>query len=165
LLVLTLYAAYFTVKSSKVDSADKLNLRAVGAIILSLGLYFLWNYLTWIYFGGDAVWSFWYAWFLGHNLDLWLLSLPLVGVPLLFDGNATRTLDTFSTKVLLALEAMGAIFVGFFLVAYLGGIPTTKVYHSELPFRIPLAAFGALILVTTLIALVLALRSKKTAVH
>ena len=36
-------------------------------------MYFLWNYLTWIYFGGDAVWSTWYAWFLGHNLDLWML--------------------------------------------------------------------------------------------
>ena len=84
LLVLTLHAAYFTIKSSKVDSLDKLNLRAVGTIILALGLYFLWNYLTWIYFGGDMVWSTWYAWFLGHNLDLWFLSLPLLGLPLIF---------------------------------------------------------------------------------
>jgi hypothetical protein len=86
LLVLTLYAAYFTIKSAKVDSLDKLNLRAIGAIVTTLGMYFLWNYLTWIYFGGDAVWSTWYAWFLGHNLDLWMLALPLVGLPLLFEN-------------------------------------------------------------------------------
>jgi hypothetical protein len=159
LLVLALYSAYFTVKSSKLDSVDNLSMRAAGAIILALGLYFLWNYLSWIYFGGDTVWSAWYAWFLGHNLDLWLLSLPFIGVHLLFYGKAAKT---FSTKVLLVLEAMGAIFVGFYLVAYLIGIPGTKVYHSELPFRIPLATLGALILITTLIALVLALRSKKT---
>jgi hypothetical protein len=29
-------------------------------------------------------WNEWYAWILGHNLDLWMLSLPLVGIPLLF---------------------------------------------------------------------------------
>ena len=83
LLALTLYAAYFTIKSAKIDTLDKLNPYVVGAIITALGMYFLWNYLTWIFFGGDAVWSTWYAWFLGHNLDLWMLSLPLIGLPLL----------------------------------------------------------------------------------
>jgi hypothetical protein len=90
LLALTLYAAYFTIKSAKVDSLDKLNLRAVGVIITALGMYFLWNYLTWTYFGGDAVWSTWYAWFLGHNLDLWMLALPLVGLPLLFENGPEK---------------------------------------------------------------------------
>jgi hypothetical protein len=90
LLALTLYSAYFTLKSTKVDSLEMRNLRAVGAIILALGMYFLWNYLTWIYFGGDAVWSFWYAWFLGHNLDLWMLALPLVGLPLLFENKSPK---------------------------------------------------------------------------
>ena len=32
----------------------------------------------------DIKWSGWYAWFLGHNMDLWALSLPLFGLPLLF---------------------------------------------------------------------------------
>jgi hypothetical protein len=90
LLVLTLYAVYFTVKFSKVDSVDKPNLRVIGAIITALGMYFLWNYLTWIYFGGDPVWSSWYAWFLGHNLDLWMLVLPLVGLPLLFASKPSK---------------------------------------------------------------------------
>jgi hypothetical protein len=84
LLFLTIYAGYFTWKSRKIQNLQELNLRPSGVIIAALGLYFLWNYLSWIFFGGDYVWSSWYAWFLGHNLDLWMLSLPLVGLPLLF---------------------------------------------------------------------------------
>jgi hypothetical protein len=84
LLALALFTAYFTKKSVGTETLEKLKLRTIGAIIVALGLYFLWNYLTWIFFGGDYLWSDWYAWFVGHNLDLWMLSLPLVGLPLLF---------------------------------------------------------------------------------
>ena len=86
LLALAVFTAYFTKKSIGTETWETLKLRTVGAIIVALGLYFLWNYLTWIFFGG---WSDWYAWFLGHNLDLWLLSLPLVGLPLLFKRQAS----------------------------------------------------------------------------
>lgn len=85
LLALGIYAAGFTIKSRNAENLNELSLRTVGAIILALGLYFLWNYLTWIYFGG---WSDWYAWFLGHNEDLWILSLPLLGIPLLFTSKS-----------------------------------------------------------------------------
>jgi hypothetical protein len=84
--VLAIFTAYFAGKSISIgtETLEKLNLRALGAIIVGLGLYFLWNYLTWIFFGGNYLWSDWYAWFLGHNLDLWLLTLPVIGLPLLF---------------------------------------------------------------------------------
>jgi len=78
LLALVISTAYFAKKSL---NNQTINLPIAGAIITALGAYFLWNYLTWIYFGG---WNQWYAWFLGHNLDLYLLVLPLLGVPLLF---------------------------------------------------------------------------------
>jgi hypothetical protein len=81
LLALTAFTAYFAKKSAGTETIEKLKIRTIGAIVLSLGMYFLWNYLAWIFFGG---WSDWYAWFLGHNLDLWILALPLVGLPLLF---------------------------------------------------------------------------------
>jgi hypothetical protein len=86
LLALAVFAALFTKKSWGVESLDTLNLRVVGALITFLGLWFLWNYLTWIFFGRNELWSLWYAWFLGHNLDLWLLALPLVGLPLMYSG-------------------------------------------------------------------------------
>lgn len=81
LLALGIYAAYFTKKSVGAQTLQELKLKKAGAIITVLGLFFLWNYLTWIFFGG---WSSWYAWFMGHDADLWLLSLPLLGVPMLF---------------------------------------------------------------------------------
>ena len=81
LLALAFYTSGFAVKSRNAMSLQELNLKAVGGIILALGLYFLWNYLTWIFFGG---WSDWYALFLGHNEDLWILALPMLGAPLLF---------------------------------------------------------------------------------
>jgi hypothetical protein len=87
LLALAIYTAYFAKKSSRTQDWSQLKLRAIGGIITALGVFFLWNYLTWIFFGG---WNEWYAWILGHNLDLWMLSLPLVGLPLLFHNKATK---------------------------------------------------------------------------
>jgi hypothetical protein len=82
LLVLAIYAGFFAWKNSGASSPADLNIRAIATIVTLLGLYFLWNYLSWVFFNGG--WSSWYAWFLGHNLDLWMLSLPLLGVALLF---------------------------------------------------------------------------------
>ncbi|MDR0373742.1 MAG: hypothetical protein LBI79_09415 [Nitrososphaerota archaeon] len=83
LIALALYTAYFAKKKGLTQTWQSLNLRGIGAIITLLGLYFLWNYLNWIFFGGSYIWSNWYAWSLGHNLDLWMLTLPLVGIPLM----------------------------------------------------------------------------------
>jgi hypothetical protein len=84
LLALTFFAVRFTKKSQGAESLKELNLKATGALVTFLGLWFLWNYLTWIFFGRNELWSVWYAWFLGHNLDLWLLTLPFVGLPLMY---------------------------------------------------------------------------------
>ena len=98
LLFLTIYAGYFTWKSRRIQNLQELDLRATGSIIAALGLYFLWNYLSWIFFGGDYVWSDWYRWFLGHNLDLWMLSLPLVGLPLLFYRKPVKQITDTENK-------------------------------------------------------------------
>ncbi|MGD6852536.1 MAG: hypothetical protein ACQCN6_10805 [Candidatus Bathyarchaeia archaeon] len=83
LLALALFTAGYTVSYSRGNSP--LNLKIAGVIILALGMYFLWNYLAWVFFDvNNNLWSNWYAWFLGHNLDLWMLSLPLFAIPLLF---------------------------------------------------------------------------------
>jgi hypothetical protein len=89
LLALVIFTAYFAKKSIETVQT---NLPTVGAVLTALGMYFLWNYLTWIFFDG---WNQWYAWILGHNLDLWMLSLPLVGLPLLFYRKPVKqTTDT-----------------------------------------------------------------------
>ena len=69
-----------------------------------------------------------------------------------------------TTTLLLALQGAGAVFVGIFLAAYLGGMfmnPSTTVLHSEPAFRIPLMVFGAVILVLVLSIVILAAFSKK----
>jgi hypothetical protein len=91
LLALAIYSVYVTKKYAKTENLQELNLKPVGVIILGLGMFFLWNYLTWIFFGGDYLWSEWFAWLLGHNMDLWILSLPLVGLPLLFNKSSQKT--------------------------------------------------------------------------
>ena len=83
------FAVYFAKKAVGTETLEKLNLKAVGAIVTAVGVFFLWNYLTWIFFGRNEIWSTWYAWFLGHNMDLWMLSLPLIGLPLLFERKAS----------------------------------------------------------------------------
>ncbi len=84
LLALGIYSIYATKKLSVTQSLQELNLKPIGVIVTGLGVWYLWNYLTWMFFGGDYMWSDWYAWLLGHNMDLWMLALPLAGLPLLF---------------------------------------------------------------------------------
>ena len=62
---------------------------------------------------------------------------------------------------LFAAQGVGVVFVGFFLAAYLAGIPSTAVFHSEPAFRIPLTILGAVLLIMVLSASVLAVLSKK----
>jgi hypothetical protein len=72
-----------------------------------------------------------------------------------------RLSDKHTATFLFAVQGIGAVFVGIFLAAYLGGLPTTAVLHSEPAFRIPLYIFGVALLVLVLSALVLAVLSKK----
>jgi len=83
LLALTVFTAFFAKKHAGTENLEKLDARTVGGIVTALGLFFFLNYLNWIFFGKDETWSYWYLWFLG-NLNLWLLTLPMLGLPLLF---------------------------------------------------------------------------------
>ena len=91
LLLLGLYAAYFTKKSIGTESLAKLNMPIVGAIVTLVGLYFGVHYLMYIFLGPVGGWGTWYAWLLGHNLDLWAMALPFVGLPLLFRMKAPES--------------------------------------------------------------------------
>jgi hypothetical protein len=91
LFALTVFVAYFAKNSVGTESVEKLNFKTIGVIITSLGLFYLWNYLSWIFFGSEEIWSNWYVWFLGNNLNLWLLSIPMVGLPLVFKQNTPES--------------------------------------------------------------------------
>jgi hypothetical protein len=84
LLLLVVYAAYFAKKSFRAESFNKLDLYKIGLILTFFGLYMDLNYVLWLLFGSVGGWGAWYAWMLGHNMDQWVLALPLLGLPLLF---------------------------------------------------------------------------------
>ena len=83
LLLLTLYAGVYTKRSFGTDALTGLNLKKAGAIVTALGLYFDVSLLSWLLFGSPSGGSISYTFFVFHNMDLWLLSLPLVGLPLI----------------------------------------------------------------------------------
>jgi hypothetical protein len=91
LLLLALYAAHFSKKSFGAESLAELNLHTVGVIMTLVGLYFGGLYVMWIFLGSVGGWGTWYAWLLGHNLDLWAMSLPFIGLPLLFKRKAQES--------------------------------------------------------------------------
>jgi hypothetical protein len=62
---------------------------------------------------------------------------------------------------LFIIQGVGAIFVGIFLAAYLAGLPSTAVFHSEPAFRIPLTIFGVVLLAMVLAAIVLAVFQRR----
>jgi Na+-transporting methylmalonyl-CoA/oxaloacetate decarboxylase gamma subunit len=73
--------------------------------------------------------------------------------------------DKQITIFLLAIQGVGAVFAGIFLAAYLGGMlmtPSTTVLHSEPAFRIPLMVFGIVLLFLVLVAVLMAIFSKKS---
>jgi len=84
LLVLGAFAAVYAKSMSGTRALSKLSLRQAGAIITALGLYFDVILLVWVLvpdFGASLI--IWPKFIVDHNVDLWMATLPLVGVPLM----------------------------------------------------------------------------------
>ena len=67
-------------------------------------------------------------------------------------------------NALLALEGVGAVFVGIFLAVYLGGlfvIPQTTVFHSVPEIKLTLAVLGVIFLIIILASVILAILKRK----
>ena len=92
LFLLTLYAAYFSKKTIGKHDPAQINLRTVGLIITAFGLYFNIIYVMYLFLGPVGGWGMWYAWFTGHNVDLWLMALPFAGLPFLFQKRVQASL-------------------------------------------------------------------------
>ena len=66
------------------------------------------------------------------------------------------------TKLLFAAQSIGAAFVVTFLAAYLAGLPTTAVFHSDPIFRVPLTILGVVFLFMVLSTFVLTVLVKSS---
>jgi len=60
------------------------------------------------------------------------------------------------TSFLLAAEGIGVLFVIIYSAAYMLGLPTTKVYHSEPVFRTTLSILGIILIAIAIVALIAA---------
>lgn len=87
LFALTLYSLKHARESSKRMAPQHFRLKPIGLIITAFGLYFDINFLLWLLFGSPSGWTMWHTFFIYHNADLWMLSLPLIGLPLAFSKN------------------------------------------------------------------------------
>jgi hypothetical protein len=68
------------------------------------------------------------------------------------------------SKLLFAVEGFGAVFIGTFLAAYLGGlfvVPQTTVFHSDPTVRLFLTVVGIILLLLVLITVVVAILKRK----
>jgi hypothetical protein len=73
------------------NTGARLNAHRIGFVLTLLGLYFivasfLLYALPW-YVGEKSIWS---SFFIGHNVDLWMLALPIIGIPLMFSENGEQ---------------------------------------------------------------------------
>jgi hypothetical protein len=64
-------------------------------------------------------------------------------------------------KFLYVFEGIGSVFVGAFLVAYLAGLPTDVVHHSEPTLRMILSLFGGILIIFVIISLIVSALNKK----
>ena len=72
-----------------------------------------------------------------------------------------RLSDKRISNFLFVTQGVGTVFVGIFLAAYLGGLPSTNVLHSEAAFRLPLTILGVVILVLILATIIFAAFQRK----
>jgi hypothetical protein len=139
-----------------------LDTRKIGLAITLLGAYFMVAFFMLYglpgYVGEKAIWS---SFFTGHNVDLWMLGLPILGVPLMLISEDQGTKGRFKTFVILT-ELTGAVFAFFAFgitmltssVASPGGslLSVLKAYPA---FQLPLQLIGGLFIILILASLVL----------
>jgi hypothetical protein len=69
--------------------------------------------------------------------------------------------DNQISNLLVAFEGIGAIFAGAFLLAYLLGLPTDVVYHSDPNLRLVLTVVGGIFVLLTLVTFGVFIRTKE----
>ncbi len=76
----------------------------------------------------------------------------MIALPLLFTWPNDKKINILT----LATDGVGALFIGIFLSAYLAGIPTTAVFHSDPTVRLALAITGTIFLILVLTTIITA---------
>lgn len=160
LFLLWLYTAYFSKKTIGKEELAHSDVSKIGLILSTTGLYLTFTLLLWFIFGSVGGWSNWYAWLLGHGyLDLWGLTLPFIGLPLLFIGKRQAQTSSKPTDPLIfAVQALGVAFYATLSAAYYIPIPSTKVLIGQPIFKTPITVFGLIYFILIIAAIFLSLK-------
>jgi hypothetical protein len=172
LLLLFLYIAVLSSRWVRTGSLNSLKLTRIGLTVTLLGLYPLFVFLLWLFFGSVGGWGQWYAWFLSHgHMTFIVLPVLLLSLPLLFRFGATndstklgpeRIVLTSGTKridsVLLLTQALGFAFFIVFSLAYYIPIPSTQILTGTEPFFSLLRILGTLFFVLSISLIVLSFK-------
>ena len=176
LLLLSLYTAFFSKKTIGKNELAEADYKKIGLIFSFTGLYLTFTLLLWFIFGSVGGWGSWYAWLLGHGyLDLWGLTIPFIGLPLLFYKNnsaqkATSGLQQESAlplskkqlyPFLFLIEGLGIIFYAVFSAAYYIPVPSTKVLIGEAIFKIPITVFGLLYFISIIMIIIFSIANSR----
>lgn len=84
LLALALFAAFSFRRTLGKEKMMRPDVKRIGMVVTTLGLYFDLIFLLYILFGSVGGYNMWHTFFVHHNVDLWCLALPVTGLPLLF---------------------------------------------------------------------------------
>ena len=175
LLLLTLYAVYFTKKSIRGEIFEKLDLKRIGAIITVLGLYPVLIFLLWLFFGSVGGWGTWYAWFLGHGyMTFTAVPLIFIGLPLLFrsyirsegvklgfgEAPSLQLKRKGLNSLLFLTQGLGLVFFTIYSLAYYLTVPSTTVLIGSPIYHPLLQIFDALFFIFTIIVLILSAMAK-----
>ena len=175
MLALSLYSAYFSKKTFGQDTLTRFDQKKAGLILTGIGMYLTLTLLLWFIFGSVGGWGTWYAWLLGHGyLDVWGLTLPFIGLPLLFyAGGSSETPTSKPSKGLIhnlkrnqlnlflfITEGLGIIFYGIFSSAYYFTIPSTKVDIGVPSYHSLISIFGLLYFIAVTLVLLLSTITK-----
>jgi|GEM_PF-2568187 hypothetical protein len=161
LLALFLYSTKFVRAWIKTGTLEKLDLKGVGRVVTLIGLYPLFIFLLWLFFGSVGGWGTWYAWLLGHGYMTFIIfpitfsTLPFLFNPFIANRDwAKRKMLKLSRNklnpLLLLTEALGAAFFVVFSLAYYIPIPTNNFLIATEPFSWLMQVFGVLFLVFAL---------------
>jgi len=82
LLLLMIFFFWSSLPATR-DPAKRLNLRNVGTTLTLLGGYFITIISLFMIFGTVGEPSIWIIFFMFNNPDLWCISLPFLGIPLI----------------------------------------------------------------------------------
>ena len=88
--LLAIYLLIISLPAIK-NTGARMNVNKIGLVLTLLGVYFIVAFfLLYALPGLVGEKSIWSSFFTGHNVDLWMLALPVIGIPLMLSEHGEK---------------------------------------------------------------------------